>query len=52
VGHRKGILSCAYQEDFKFIITAGSDHDALVWNPFVERSVFRLQVLLDDLTPS
>lgn len=31
----QGILSLAYCEDFRFLISAGFDHEALVWSPFV-----------------
>jgi WD40 repeat protein len=42
IGHKKGIMSVAYQEEFRFFITAGFDRFALVWNPFVEQAVFKL----------
>jgi WD40 repeat protein len=35
-GHTKGVLAMAYSHEHRFLITAGSDRDVLVWNPMVK----------------
>lgn len=43
-GHVKGVYSLAYSHEHRFLISAGSDRDALVWNPLVKsRPIFRLK---------
>ncbi|KAG9394778.1 WD domain, G-beta repeat [Carpediemonas membranifera] len=42
-GHTKGIAAIAYSTQFRSLVSAGFDHDALVWNPFISRLVGRLQ---------
>ena len=32
-GHQKGVLSLTYNDDFKLLLSAGFEHDALVWSP-------------------
>lgn len=41
-GHEKGVRSLAYNEDYRFMVSAGFDYDALVWNPYVEHLILRL----------
>lgn len=43
-GHKKGTFSLAYSMDYRCLLTAGLDQEALVWNPYVERvPIFRLK---------
>eukprot|EP00929_Paragymnodinium_shiwhaense_P086097 TRINITY_DN46596_c0_g1_i1.p1 TRINITY_DN46596_c0_g1~~TRINITY_DN46596_c0_g1_i1.p1 ORF type:complete len:1212 (-),score=216.11 TRINITY_DN46596_c0_g1_i1:42-3587(-) len=43
-GHKKSTYSLAYSMDYHCLLTAGSDQEALVWNPYVERvPIFRLK---------
>mmetsp|Transcript_41764 Transcript_41764/g.135083 ORF Transcript_41764/g.135083 Transcript_41764/m.135083 type:complete len:1182 (+) Transcript_41764:195-3740(+) len=43
-GHRKGTFSLAYSQDYRCLLTAGLEQEALVWNPYVERvPIFRLK---------
>ncbi len=43
-GHVKGVFSLAYSHEHRFLMSAGSDRDALVWNPMVKsRPIFRLK---------
>jgi WD40 repeat protein len=41
-GHSKGILSLAYSHSCKTLISAGYDHEALIWNPFVPELLNKL----------
>jgi len=41
-GHKKGVRSLAYNVDYRFMVSAGFDYDALVWNPYVEHLILRL----------
>ena len=41
-GHSKGVRSLAYSPDYRFLVSAGFDYDALVWNPYVEHLILRL----------
>ena len=41
-GHTKGVRSLAYSSDYRFLVSAGFDYDALVWNPYVEHLILRL----------
>lgn len=34
-GHSKGVLSLAYSSDYRVLVSAGFERDALVWNPVV-----------------
>eukprot|EP00743_Colponemidia_sp_Colp-15_P010004 GILK01010980.1.p1 GENE.GILK01010980.1~~GILK01010980.1.p1 ORF type:complete len:1243 (+),score=229.20 GILK01010980.1:96-3824(+) len=43
IGHKKGVYSLAYTADYHCLFSAGLDHDALVWNPYVERMIYRLK---------
>ena len=43
-GHVKGVNALTYSHEHRFVISAGSDRDALVWNPMVKnRPIFRLK---------
>ncbi len=35
-GHIKGVLSLCYSHEHRFLMSAGSDRDVLVWNPMVK----------------
>ncbi|CAK9106612.1 Uncharacterized WD repeat-containing protein alr2800 [Durusdinium trenchii] len=41
-GHDKGVRSMAYSTEYRFLVSAGFDYDALVWNPYVEHLILRL----------
>ena len=41
-GHKKGVRSLAYSKEYRFLVSAGFDYDALVWNPYVEHLILRL----------
>jgi WD40 repeat protein len=41
-GHSKGVRSLAYSTDYRFLVSAGFDYDAMVWNPYVENLILRL----------
>ncbi|OQR91657.1 hypothetical protein ACHHYP_04492 [Achlya hypogyna] len=34
-GHMKGVRALAYSSEYRFLVSAGFDFDALVWNPYV-----------------
>jgi WD40 repeat protein len=36
-GHSNGVRCVAYSNPHKLILSAGFDHTALVWNPFMEK---------------
>ena len=42
-GHQKGVLSLTYNDDFKLLLSAGFEHDALVWSPFSPTAIFKLR---------
>lgn len=39
----QGVLSLAYSPDFRFLISSGFDHEALVWSPFVPSLLYKLK---------
>lgn len=41
-GHSKGVRSLAYSPEYRFLVSAGFDFDALVWNPYVDQLILRL----------
>ena len=41
-GHSKGVRSLAYSPDYRFLVSAGFDYDAYVWNPYVKNLILRL----------
>ncbi|KAG7389280.1 hypothetical protein PHYBOEH_007545 [Phytophthora boehmeriae] len=41
-GHAKGVRSLAYSSEYRFLVSAGFDFDALVWNPYVDQLILRL----------
>ena len=42
-GHSKTVRSLAYMHDYKILVSAGFDHEALVWNPFLSRALLPLR---------
>ena len=42
-GHKKGIVGMDYAPDYRLLVTAGFEHDACMWSPFVSSCVFRLK---------
>jgi len=42
-GHTKGVFSLAYNQDYRMLISAGFDHDAFIWSPFVPTLLFKLK---------
>ena len=42
-GHVRGVLSLAYLEHHKLLVSAGFDHDAFVWSPFGDSVLFKLE---------
>ncbi|PRP89527.1 hypothetical protein PROFUN_00791 [Planoprotostelium fungivorum] len=43
-GHIKGVFSLSYNNQHRFLLSAGSDRDALVWNPMAKsKPIFRLK---------
>lgn len=45
-GHQKAIRHIEFLPFHKMIVTAGADHDAIVWNPLVDKLVTTLTVRL------
>ncbi|KAG9407339.1 hypothetical protein AC1031_002067 [Aphanomyces cochlioides] len=41
-GHLKGVRSLAYSAEYRFLVSAGFDFEALVWNPYVDQLILRL----------
>ncbi|RHZ04468.1 hypothetical protein DYB37_012928, partial [Aphanomyces astaci] len=41
-GHLKGVRSLAYSAEYRFLVSAGFDFDAFVWNPYVDQLILRL----------
>lgn len=41
-GHVKGVRCLAYSDTYRFLVSAGFDYDAVVWNPYVERHILKL----------
>ncbi|RHY31950.1 hypothetical protein DYB32_003023 [Aphanomyces invadans] len=41
-GHMKGVRSLAYSAEYRFLVSAGFDFDAFVWNPYVDQLILRL----------
>ncbi|EGB07395.1 hypothetical protein AURANDRAFT_27709, partial [Aureococcus anophagefferens] len=42
-GHAKGVNALAYNSEHRFLISAGFDHDAFVWSPFVSTLLYKLK---------
>ena len=40
--HGQGVRSLCYSEEHRFLISAGFDYEAVVWNPYVEKMILRL----------
>ncbi|ETV90334.1 hypothetical protein, variant [Aphanomyces invadans] len=43
VGHRLGVTCVKYSLAYRYIISAGLDHDVRLWNPYVESSIATLK---------
>ena len=41
-GHQKGVRALTYSNTYRFLVSAGFDYDAFVWNPYVEHLILRL----------
>jgi WD40 repeat protein len=41
-GHRKGVTCLAYIPEQRFLVSAGFEFEALVWNPYVQQLVSRI----------
>jgi WD40 repeat protein len=41
-GHSKGVRCLAYSSEYRFLVSAGFDYDAMVWNPYVNHLILRL----------
>ena len=37
-GHQKGVRALTYSNTYRFLVSAGFDYDAFVWNPYVEHT--------------
>lgn len=42
-GHTKGVNALTYNPEHRFLISAGFDHDAFVWSPFMSNLLYRLK---------
>ena len=43
IGHRAGCVAIAYSNEYRFLLSAGSDHQVCVWSPFAEKQVYSLR---------
>lgn len=41
--HSAGVVAIAYSNEYRFLLSAGSDHQVRVWSPFAEKQVFSLR---------
>lgn len=41
-GHKKGIVSLSYSDEYRFLLSGSFDHTMCIWSPFADRLVFRL----------
>ncbi len=41
-GHDRGVMALAYQMSYHCIVSAGYDHKALIWDPYVDQSICAL----------
>ena len=41
-GHRKGVFSLSHSADYRFVVSAGFEHEPVVWNPYVRSIVCRM----------
>ena len=42
-GHTKGVVGLAYVPEYKYLLSASFDHDAIVWSPLVGSMVYKLK---------
>lgn len=42
-GHSQGVTSLAYNSEYRMIFSAGFDTHCFVWNPIVEKCIFRME---------
>jgi len=42
-GHSQGVTSLAYNSEYRMIFSAGFDTQCFVWNPIVEKCIFRME---------
>jgi WD40 repeat protein len=42
-GHKMGVASLSYSPDHRMLLSAGFDHSAMVWSPFVPRLLYTLK---------
>jgi WD40 repeat protein len=38
-----GVVAIAYSNEYRFLLSAGSDHQVCVWSPFAEKQVYSLR---------
>ena len=43
IGHRAGVVAIAYSNEYRFLLSAGSDHQVCVWSPFADKVVYSLR---------
>lgn len=41
--HSKGVLSLAFNQDYRLLFSAGFDHDIYVWNPYIDSVAFVIE---------
>jgi len=41
-GHTKGVVSLAYSNEYRFMVSVGYDYDGIVWNPYVKNMILKL----------
>jgi len=42
-GHQRGVRSLAHSDEFRVMVSAGFDHEAILWNPYVENYISKLK---------
>jgi WD40 repeat protein len=43
VGHEKGVYSLDWNNEYKYLVSAGLDHEAFVWNTYVSEKISLLR---------
>lgn len=41
--HTKGVLSLAFNQEYRLLFSAGFDHDIYVWNPYIDTVAFTIE---------
>lgn len=41
--HTKGVLSLAFNQEYRLLFSAGFDHDIYVWNPYIDSVAFTIE---------